>query len=558
MQAITIAIGKTGINFFAQELVAKELVNLLSALKPPDRTIQVGDITWNSDSTKATNIVIYLTQGSLSNFSPRFQSISQQSGGVFPLMIGANNFSAQYAWEEHYRAYIYFPNRYGGGGSWEEALWSPVDKKFTYPPAFSGLTVTVPLQFEYDNQSQKWSIVAGTSSGTAVSSSAKIPGDSVIQKEDQQCFSSHVSDATASAVSAIDFSSSLNKLIAGTIASIPGSGNLGNGIVYDFSLSDPSQLHFPNNDGIQMGVKGGASYNGTAFSGITPPSLPMPTPPSDGDAHQLNMYVSNYEVDALNWAYYKAGLLNLTITPQDLNDPSVLNVSDYTTLEPKLAPYSAFVMNAEIRQNSAPVTSFQAVYVYTTAAMNYLKTQLPGNVYQLVEKLPSNAFLSKAALGNFLTQATVPAQYFTTIENIGLTSAMVLKQDVAYTLLIQNGKPPNEQPNIRFSVSRTDVLTNLGLGVSSNNTQTMKFGFANAENTVAYTGSSIQGFDGKIFEEFTWIFAEKHYADILVAMGQKGVPLPIMEDFQFDFTDARLSVQDGYISILANVLYKNK
>jgi hypothetical protein len=554
MQAITIAIGKAGINFFAQELVIKELLNLLSALKPPDRTIQVGDITWNQDSIKATNIVIYLTQGTLLNFSPRFQSISQQSGGNFPLTMGANNFSAQYVWEEHWRAYTYLPGQHGGG-SWEEAMWSPVDKKFSYPPAFSGLTVTVPLQFEYDAQSQKWSIVAGTSSGSAVSSSANIPGGSVIQEEDQQCFSSHVSDATASAVSAIDFGSSLNTLIAGTIASIPGSGDLGNGIVYDFSLGD-SALQFPNNDGIQMGVKGGASYKGASFSGDRPPSLPLPVPPSDSDTHHLNMYVSNYEVDALNWGFYNAGELNLHIIPQNLPDPSVLDVSKYTTMEPTLTPYAAFVMNAEITQNSAPVTSFQTAYVFTSQVMSHLQAQLPANVYTLIQALPSNAFLSQASLETFLTTATVPAEYFKTIENAGQSAAMVLTQDIKFVMTIQNNASP--LPYIEFSVSRTDVLTNLQLGVASNNAQTMQFGFANAVNTVTYTGSSIPGFNGQIFEEFTWnLTAESEYMTTLHAMGKTGVPLPIMADFQFDFTNASLSVQQGYISILASVLYKN-
>ncbi|WP_275575200.1 hypothetical protein [Methylocucumis oryzae] len=40
-------------------------------------------------------------------------------------------------------------------------------------------------------------------------------------------------------------------------------------------------------------------------------------------------------------------------------------------------------------------------------------------------------------------------------------------------------------------------------------------------------------------------------------LGATGVPLPIMQNFQFDFSNAELSVQTGYVSILANVVYKN-
>jgi hypothetical protein len=549
MQAITIAIGKAGINFFAQQLVAKELVNLLSGLKPPDKTISIGHINIAPYSS-ADNIVIKLTQGKLLNFSPAFQSITQQSGGNFPLVMAAGNFSAQYSWQE---TYVYTHCTYMPKVG--TVCDNPENKNntFTYTPDFSQLTVNIPLQFEYDSQNQKWSIVAGTSSGNAVTSHANIPSGSVIQQEDQECFSSHVSDATASALSAIDFSSSLNSLIAGNIASIPGSGDLGNGIVYDFSLGD-SGLLFPDNDGIQMGVKGGASYNGAPFSGDTPPSLSLPLPPSDADAHHLNMYVSNYEVDALNWAYFEAGLLNLLIKPQDLPDPQLLKVSSYVSYEPSLAPYTAFVMYAQITQNSAPVTSFQTVYLFSKAVMNLLQTQLPANIYQLIQGIAGNAYLSQADVENFLTEATVPNQYFATIENAAKTMAMALTQDISYTLTIQNNGNP--QPNIKFSVRRTDVLTNLGLGVSVNNTQTLQFGFANADNAVKYESSSIPGFNGPIFETIVWVIAEGMYAQNLADLGKIGVPLPIMRDFQFDFENAQLSIQNGYVSILANVNYK--
>ncbi|HEX8734774.1 MAG TPA: hypothetical protein VF721_05580, partial [Pyrinomonadaceae bacterium] len=80
MQAITIAIGKTGVDFFARELVIKELVKILSGLTPPDRTISVPEFFYDS-VIEATNIIINLTQGKLLDFSPQFQSISQQSNG---------------------------------------------------------------------------------------------------------------------------------------------------------------------------------------------------------------------------------------------------------------------------------------------------------------------------------------------------------------------------------------------------------------------------------------------------------------------------------------------
>ncbi|HEU4391831.1 MAG TPA: hypothetical protein VFV34_28855, partial [Blastocatellia bacterium] len=301
---------------------------------------------------------------------------------------------------------------------------------------------------------------------------------------------------------------------------------------------------------------GGASYNGTPFSGDPPPKLPLPKPPGDNDPHHLNMFVSNYELDALNWAYYKAGKLNLTIQPQDLADPHALTVATYTTFEPTLKPYSAFVMFADIAQNAAPVSSFQLVYIYTTSVMDLLKKQLPANFYQLIQALAGNAYLSLSEVETFLKSATVPTQYFQAIENAGKTTAMVVKQDMNFTLRIQNGEP--QQPNIKFRVQRADVLTNLQLGLSHNNTQSLQFTFANASNEATFISSSIAGFDGTVFGKVVWpVTAEPRYAEALQGLGKTGVPLPIMQGFQFVFDKAQLSVQEGYVSILASVEFQS-
>ncbi|KJV06543.1 hypothetical protein VZ94_10415 [Methylocucumis oryzae] len=187
--------------------------------------------------------------------------------------------------------------------------------------------------------------------------------------------------------------------------------------------------------------------------------------------------------------------------------------------------------------------------------MTLLQSQLPADVYQLLQAIAGNAYLTQAAVEAFLTSATVPTQYFSTIETAAKIAAMASTQDISYTLTIQNSANP--QPNITFSVKRTDVLTDLALGISSNNTQTLQFGFANAENTITYDSSSIPGFNGPIFEAIVWVIAEGLYAQNLADLGKTGVPLPIMQDFQFDFGNAELSIQTGYVSILADVVYKS-
>jgi hypothetical protein len=67
----------------------------------------------------------------------------------------------------------------------------------------------------------------------------------------------------------------------------------------------------------------------------------------------------------------------------------------------------------------------------------------------------------------------------------------------------------------------------------------------------------IPGFNGSVFEAIVWVIAEGLYAQNPADLGKTGAPLPIMKDFQFDFGNAEPSIQNGYVSIPANVLYKN-
>ncbi len=564
MQAITIAIGKTGIDFFAQHYLASAINQLLNNMAPPGRNIPIANFGWveSPDSQWGyKDISVELSNGKLQNFDSAFKSVVQgvttdtPPVNIFTLGFQVSNFSANYAWTEDYNwdhQYYTWQGRLRFSHHKSGSTSTPL----SYDPSIGGLVISVIIQFLYDSTTNAWQMtVKSTKAGKPTKVQSNIPANSILQHQVNSCAGQHVEDATAQMISAIDFETPINTLISGVINSIPGSGNLGNGIVYDFSVGD-SGILFPNNDGIQMGVKGGASYNGTAYTGNTPPSLPLPTPPTDNDSHQLNMYVSNYEIDALNWGYFKAGKLNLLIKPSDIPDPKSLNVSNYTTFEPTLKPYAAFVMNAQIVQNTAPVTSFQTVYLFTTAVMNILQQQLPSNINQLIQALSGSVYVSKGSLEDFLNSATVPNNWFKPIEDASKIMAMVLTQDIEFTLLIQNGQPT--PPDIKFQVQRVDVMTNLGLGINTNNNQTIQYGFANASNTPTFISSSIPGFSGSVFGTVVWpVTAEPLYEQVLNDLGKTGAPLPIMQGFQFDFENAQLSLQDGYISILSNVLYKN-
>ena len=551
MQNITLSIGKAGIDFFIQQLLADRILALVGQLSPPDKSFHFDLFTVDGYS-KAENINIQLTQGKMLGLEPVFQSIVQQPNGVFIFNLQTSGpFKAQYQWAEGYwwiscsvavGIIVCEPGR-------------QINNTYTYTPEFSQLYVGIPLAFSFNAAQQQWQFAAGTATTKPVVAQPNIPGDSILNNQDQGFLSSWIAPATAEALASLDYAQLINNLLGGMIGSIPDSGNLGNDIVFDFSLGD-SGLLFPNNDGIQIGVKGGATYKGTSFPGAPGPALPLPVPPADNDPHHLNLFLSNYEFDALNWAFFQSGQLNAVVNADELPNPNILKVNTYVGMESALAPYKNFVMQARIVQNAAPATAFQTVYELNTTAIAALQQALPQNVYSLLDNnLQGNNYVTQSALENDLSSIGIAASYFETIEKACQSMGVVVSHDIRYTLTIQNGQP--DAPEIVFDVKRTDILANLVLGIGDNQCQTLQFSFQQVNWQSTFLSSTVPNFDGNKFPA-TWnVVGETEYVTLLQKLGATGVPLPMMNGLQFDFANAQISLNQGYVGILANVKLKN-
>ncbi|MFT4255342.1 MAG: hypothetical protein QM608_23010, partial [Caulobacter sp.] len=380
-----------------------------------------------------------------------------------------------------------------------------------------------------------------------------IPGSSVIQNEDSGCFTAQVSDATARSISTIDFAGAIKAVVPQLINSIPASGDLGNGIVFEWGLGD-SGLTFPNNNGISVGITGRVSYNGVFYQGAGPVSLPIPPVPAPTDAHYLQTYVSDYEVNALQWAFQQAGLLNSVATPGSIPNPDALKVKTYVEDIHELAPYRAYNMQADIKPLIAPVSHFQKVWMFTQDNIDRLKSQLPMNVWQIIsEGLNGNYYISQMTLDEDLALYGIEQSYFATIEAGVAAMAMVDESSIQMVLTILT--PTEPRPNIIFNVTRTDILTNLALGIAGA-AQTMKFGFYKVTSAARFVSSTIPNFPGDQMS-FIWrTVGDFNYNNTLIEMGQQGVPLPIMSGFKFLLDESELSVQQAYVSIKTKVQFK--
>lgn len=290
--------------------------------------------------------------------------------------------------------------------------------------------------------------------------------------------------------------------------------------------------------------------------------------------YHLQMYVSDYTLNGLYWAFFMDNQLNLTINPGDpiLPDPNILKVRTWTSYIRELLKYAALNMQITITPVKAPTVTFQTVYLFTEDIMNDLQKALPA-IYSSITGMQGNVYPNQTFLEQDLTNIYgVDPQYFQQIEKIAETSGAAVFHDIQFNVTIVGAPPINGQaPFMEFTVNRYDVLENLGLAVTdvvingvTQKVQTLTFGFHAGTNSVSVefnqsnflTQSEISNFGTEIWPQG----GEPAYDNALTFIGNNGTPLPIMKGFEFVFEQAQLSIQvngqsDGFIGILSNVKF---
>ncbi|MCU1266501.1 MAG: hypothetical protein JWM21_2819 [Acidobacteria bacterium] len=551
LQGITVAISPSGIQYFTNVLLVNEIVQALQKVSPPNNSINAGDINLSSSkagSSWANNIVIALSSGSMSSFSPTFQSITQGDNGEFTLTLLANNFQAKFNWNEQY----------------DDVFCSIIgchtmdhqNNNYPYSVGFSQMTITVVFEFFFSPRTNQWVFQFNSSTVTTSGVSPNIPSNSIVNSEEYAgCFSTQVSGATKAAVDTIDFSTPIQALIQPLFQSISASGNLTPNIAFDFSQG-PSGLTFPGNSGIAAGVTGNVTYKGQPYAGTNPPQLALPPIPAN---NHLNYYASDYTFDALMWAFFEEGDLVATATPGNIPDPGALNTSSYNN-GPLQALYNAYPdkpMTANIAALVAPTVQFRQIYDLTSANIGTLQNQLPPTVYTQLQVLTGSVFMDEpsflAGLVNALGQATAD-QYKTVIESVALVvGAVVAHSDQVVLNVIDAGQTI---PVITFNVSQTDILQAFVLGISGT-TQTLQFAFqiVDALTTTQFISSPIPGINSGDFS-YIWNFAlQMPYSTEVAEIGKKGVCLPRIQGFDFLFSQATITLEPGYANVLSDVQY---
>jgi hypothetical protein len=579
MQGITIGIGSQGIHFFIEHYLKDVLTRKFHEIRQ-NRTIYVGpgpQYNWDRSDLRnwfgsydsgAAQLNVQLSGGTLENFNPVFNGVKQGANGSFDLGFTTSNFDMEYQWAE---AYLY---------QWRDSGCDPTDPNTDctvhYDPNknsgllgsfkvnYAQLVISLKVLFTFNSDSKVWEFKAQDFSAPTVKPGPlpSVPGRSWV-KASESCFSTHASDQSKSAITSIDFAQLMNDGIQGILATIPASGDMGDLIKYDFSLGDQG-LVFPGNNGLQIGIRGGASYNNVPSPPKAAPPLPLPAPPADADTHHLNMYVSGTELDALYWACWKANKLNQKITKTDLDTPALLDTNNYSV--DYIAQYPDCAMMLEVSPTEAPITTFQKVWIYDADVMRKLQADLRPDVWKCIKNWGGTAFVSKDVLETKLHKDAehhhvqlTPGE-IESIEQAGSQKGggMVMTSHLKVTLLIDNSANP--LPYITVPVTRTDVFTELALDHGPNQTQTLKHSFISAGFIASKGGveTNVPGFtwsDG-FAANFWQLIGEPAYDSAIKHIGKNGSPLPITAGLKFDFTNAELNVQDGYVWIKAKVEYK--
>ena len=555
MQAMTLAISSMGIEYFVDQILEPTIYNSLLGLTAPNMTVYPSGYTKTGisaspytypDQYTYSDIVVNLTNGTLSNYTPAYQGYTQQSGGVFQLTFLASNVGVNYTWNESYELTTYDPtyNKTTGPDSYSAT--------YDFTMTIGTLTLTVDLTLSAS--STEYTLAVSSVSSDPQNIDPDWPSGSVVVTS-QSCTGDTVDGGMEQAIDNIDFSSALNTVLSPLWGSVSATGDLGNGITFDWAPGD-DPLAFPNNSGLTLGITGQVSYDGTAYSAETAPSIALPSMPTDNYVH---FDVSDYEFNALNWGYFEAGLLTQEIAASDLPDPQMLNTSNYCSLVAGLCEaYPNAPMSLTVTPTEAPTVSFQQIYEITDTSLATLESEVPSDVYTELTYFEGIPYLDATSFANAVEPA-IGSDNWTTygavIEAAAELWAGVFEHQVQGAFYIAY-EDPVYLFTAQFDLVYVESAFVLG---SSGSQQTVQFDFTlvTSSTQASLVDSNYQPINILSFPALWNTGFEPAYADTMAALGSQGVPLPYMQGFEFLFDSATVTVEEGLVSVVANLEYED-
>jgi hypothetical protein len=278
--------------------------------------------------------------------------------------------------------------------------------------------------------------------------------------------------------------------------------------------------------------------------------------------------VQDYEVTALFWDFFFAGVLKTTLAHGDLSDPQALMTKTYGggSLNILAVNYPNSFMTSELTALVAPTVSFTNIYQFTNNNLAKVQQDVGGADTQYGQDI------TNLTPGTYSSQAGLEQQ-LQAIDQGLMTFAAAIERDIAVPGVVVTHKvrcvlnvlwEGQTLPVITFDVPQTFVMQDLKLGLSSTRTtQSVIFTFIQPEDVFpqpTFVSSTLPGVNNADFSD-VWNALRPNWQQAFSAIGAAGLPLPRIPGFDFLFDQAEITVKpavpgaDGYISITTNVTY---
>jgi hypothetical protein len=594
MQPVTVAISSTGIQYLLKSLLGDQIAKALeSNLGAPNYSFQPGNFNFlpggSSIENDYSNISINISGGQIQTFSPVFSGCVQgpDDNSQFKITMTVSNLAVDYpgGWHESYDYQAYTWNK--GGMKVKAYSDQNGHHNNTYDYSVQLPTLTIHVTFQLAASSGGYELTYANGSADAGNPQPNIPGGSILnQQQSEACgYSSHIAAATAQQIGTMNWSGALASALNPIFASIGESGQLGP-VTFDFLAPGDTPLVFPSGGGIQIGAKGSVSVNGSAYPGPPPADLPFPPipapDPKTGIAPHATYFIQDYEVNALFWGFFLAGVLKATLAHGDLTYPQALMTETYRggSLNILAVKYPKSFMTAELTALEAPTVSFATIYQFTNDNLAKVQQDVGGANTQYgqdIANLNPGIYSSQAGLEQALqTQDSGLMTYAAAIEEDIAVPGVVVNHMVRCVLNVLWKE--QTLPVITFDVPQTFVMQDLQLGVANTQnfivrpippiltappTQSVIFTFIQPEDVFPqpkFVSSTLPGVNNADFVD-AWNALAPNWQNAFSAIGKAGLPLPRIPGFDFIFDQAAITVKpavagaDGYISITTNVTY---
>lgn len=573
MQPVTVALSTAGITTLLTSLIGNKVAEVLQAkLAPRDYSVPIGNFQYLTCNAQfehdLSGISVVLSGGRFDSFVPTFTGFVQgpADASQFTITMTVNNLKVGYTWTEAYTDTVYTFTRGGGKPRYS----GPTPGGGTYPFDLTLGTLVIHATFQLEVSNGAYGLRYCSSKVEPKNPQPVIPGGSILNQQGQNdCgYGQHISDATVQAIDSIDYGACVATALTPFFASVSQSGDLGK-VKFDFLQPGPAGLAFPTGGGIQLGATGSVTANGTPFPGAVPPDLPLPPVPTGNPPPDATYYVQDYELNALCWGFYEAGVLQTTLTSGDISDSGALETNTYsgTTLNTLYMTYPACLMTAGITALAAPQIAFQTAFILSANALSQIEAKVGatawGTIGPTLTSIGPAVFLDQTFFeANLRNSNPATAEYFGIIESFAAQPVPKATLGVRCVLNVLTGG--QTVPVITFDVAMGFVLQDMVLGTShAGKTQCVIFAFKEpmgAMPKATFVSSTLSGVDQGDFTS-VWDALKVSWDNTMNAIGQAGMPLPRIPGFEFILDKATVQVvlpggsSNGYLAITTNLDY---